>query len=49
VLLDTIVIAGETVFTLTPPDEAYNTFEMEVLGTDTVRVIAAGNSVTELP
>jgi len=49
VLLDTIVVDGETVFTLTPPDAAYSTFEMVLVGTDTVRVLqATDNDVVEL-
>ncbi len=48
VMLDEIVLDGETEFTLTPPDAAYNTFEMEVLGTDTVRVLQAADDVTLL-
>lgn len=49
VLLDTIVVDGEATFTLTPPDEAYNTFAMRVLGTSTTRILAAADNVTELP
>lgn len=48
VLLDEIVIDSSTEFTLTPPIEAYDTFEMELIGTDPVRVIQAGDDVTEL-
>ncbi len=48
VLLDEILIDGDVEFTLTPPDEAYNEFEMELLGTDTVRVLEAADDVTEL-
>ena len=47
-LLDTIVIEGEVEFTLTPPDAAYSTFQMELIGTDTVRVFQAADDVTEL-
>lgn len=47
-LLDEIVIDGEVEFTLSEVDEAYSTFEMELLGTDTVRVIQAADDVTEL-
>lgn len=47
-LLDSIVIDGDVEFTLTPPDAAYNTFEMELIGTDTVRVLQAADDVTEL-
>jgi hypothetical protein len=39
ILLDTIVVTDGNPFTLTPPAEAYETFEMELVGTDTVRVI----------
>jgi hypothetical protein len=48
VMLDEIVIDGPTEFTLTPPDEAYETFEMELIGTDTVRVLQAADEVEEL-
>lgn len=48
VLLNEIVIEGSTEFTLTPPDAAYNTFEMELIGTDPVRVLQAADDVTEL-
>jgi hypothetical protein len=48
VQLDEILIEGDVEFTLTPPDAAYNTFEMELTGTDTVRVIQAADDVTEL-
>lgn len=48
VLLDEILIEGEVEFTLTPPDAAYVTFEMELTGTDTVRVIQAATDVVEL-
>jgi len=47
-LLDEIVIDGEVEFTLTAPDAAYNTFEMELIGTDTVRVFQAADNVLEL-
>ncbi len=47
-LLDTILIDGDVEFTTTPPDESYQTFEMELIGTDPVRVIQAGDDVTEL-
>jgi hypothetical protein len=47
-LLDSLLISGPTEFTLTPPDEAYETFEMEIIGTDTVRVLQAADDVTEL-
>ena len=47
-LLDEIVIDGDVEFTTTPPDESYDTFEMELIGTDPVRVIQAGDDVTEL-
>jgi hypothetical protein len=48
VLLDSLLIEGEVEFTLTPPDAAYNTFEMELIGTDPVRVIQAADDVDEL-
>src|SRR5665213_877253 len=48
VLLDEIVISGEVEFTLTPPDAAYSTFEMALLGTDTVRELMAAGDVLEL-
>jgi hypothetical protein len=48
VMLDEIVVEGDVEFTLTPPDATYNTFEMEVLGTDTVRVLQAADDVAEL-
>jgi hypothetical protein len=48
VLLDEIVVDGEVEFTLTPPDEAYSTFEMELIGTDTVRELMAADDVLEL-
>jgi hypothetical protein len=48
ILLDEIVVQDDTVFTLTPPTEAYATFEMELIGTDTVRVLQAADDVTEL-
>jgi hypothetical protein len=48
VMLDEIVLDGDACFTLTAPDEAYDTFEMELLGTDTVRVLEAADDVTEL-
>jgi hypothetical protein len=47
-LLDEIVIADDGEFTLTPPAEAYQTFEMELIGTDTIRVLQAADDVTEL-
>ena len=34
--------------TLTPPDASYRTFQMELIGTDPVRVIQAADDVTEL-
>lgn len=48
VLLDELVISGDVEFTLTPPDHAYNKFEMEIIGTDTINVIQAADDVTEL-
>jgi hypothetical protein len=49
VMLDELVIDSNTEFTLSPPtDGAYDTFEMELVGTDTVRVIQAANDVMEL-
>jgi hypothetical protein len=48
VMLDEIVIEGEVEFTLTPPDAAYSTFEMELIGTDTVRELMAADDVLEL-
>ena len=48
VLLDEIVIDSNIEFTLTPPDAAYNTFEMELIGTDTVRVLQAADDVLEM-
>jgi hypothetical protein len=49
VLLDTIVIDGPADFTLTPPDAAYETFRMVLVGTDIIRVIqATDNDATEL-
>ena len=48
VLLDELVIEGDTEFTLTPPDAAYLTFQVELLGTDPVQVIQAADDVTEL-
>jgi hypothetical protein len=48
VMLDEIVIDGDVEFTLTPPDASYSEFEMELIGTDPVRVIQAADGVTEL-
>jgi hypothetical protein len=48
VLLDEIVVDSNTEFTLTAPAEAYSEFEMELIGTDTVRVLQAADDVTEL-
>jgi len=47
-LLNEIVLMSDTEFTLTPPQQAYGTFEMELVGTDTVRVLQAADDVTEL-
>jgi len=48
VMLDEILIDGDVEFTLTPPDASYNTFQMELLGTDPVKVLQAADDVTEL-
>ena len=48
VMLDEIVIDSNTEFTLTPPDAAYDEFEMELVGTDPVRLLQAADDVTEL-
>jgi hypothetical protein len=48
VLLDELLVDSNIEFTLTPPDGAYNTFEMELIGTDTVRVLQAADDVLEL-
>ncbi len=48
VLLDEIVISGQVEFTLTPPDAAYETFSMVLIGTDDVRVLQAADDVMEL-
>lgn len=50
VLLDTFVITEDTEFTLSEPanGEPYETFEMELIGTDTVRVLQGADDVTEL-
>lgn len=48
VLLDSLLIEGDVEFTLTPPDASYDSFEMELVGTDPVRVIQAADDVDEL-
>jgi len=46
--VDQRVIATQTEFTLRQADEPYNTLEMELIGTSTVRVIQAAEDVLEL-
>ncbi len=48
VMIDELLIDGDVEFTTVPPDASYSTFEMELIGTDPVRVIQAGDDVTEL-